>query len=172
LDPLSLIISADTAFDLILSRRYDEAIAQGQKTLKLDPNFYYAHYLLGWAYIEKGMYSQAIAECRRSIELNPEPWGKGLLAVALAKSGGRGEAMKLRDELRSEIARRYVASYFVAIADTALGERDEAFAALEKDFAERSTHFSWVPIDPLLDDLRADPRWVALMQRVESSKLD
>jgi eukaryotic-like serine/threonine-protein kinase len=172
LDPLSLIISADTAFDLILSRRYDEAIAQGQKTLKLDPNFYYAHYLLGWAYIEKGMYSQAIAECRRSIELNPEPWGKGLLAVALAKSGGRGEAMKLRDELKSEIARRYVASYFVAIADTALGERDEAFAALEKDFAERSTHFSWVPIDPLLDDLRADPRWVALMQRVESSKLD
>jgi eukaryotic-like serine/threonine-protein kinase len=172
LDPLSLIISADTAFDLILSRRYDEAIAQGQKTLKLDPNFYYVHYLLGWAYIQKGMYSQAVAECRRSIELNPEPWAKGLLTVALAKSGGRAEAMKLRDELKAEIARRYVASYFVAVADTALGEKDEALAALERDFAERSTHFSWVPIDPLFDDLRSDPRFVALMQRVESSKLD
>ena len=172
LDPLSLIISADTAFDLILLRRYDDAIAQAQKTLKLDPNFYYVHYLLGWAYIQKGMYGQAIAECRRSIELNPEPWGKGVLAVALAKSGGRAEAAKLRDELKSEIAGRYVASYFVAIADTALGEKDEAFAALEKDFAERSTHFSWVPIDPLFDDLRADPRWGALVQRVASSKLD
>jgi len=172
LDPLSLIISADTAFDLILLRRYDEAIAQGQKTLKLDPNFYYVHYLLGWAYIEKGLYSQAIAECRESLRLNPEPWGKGLLAVALAKSGARAEAMKLRDDLKGEIASRYVASYFVAIADTALGEKDEAFAALEKDFAERSTHFSWIPIDPLFDDLRADPRFKTLMQKVESSKLD
>jgi tetratricopeptide (TPR) repeat protein len=106
LDPLSLIISADAAFDLILSRRYDEAMAQAQKTLKLDPNFYYAHYLLGWAYLQKGMYGQAIAEARKSLELNPEPWGKGLLAVALAESGGRAEAMKLRDELKSEIARR------------------------------------------------------------------
>jgi hypothetical protein len=60
----------------------------------------------------------------------------------------------------------------VAIADTALGEKDEALTALEKDFAERSTPFSWIPIDPLFDDLRADPRWVALMQRVASSKLD
>jgi serine/threonine-protein kinase len=172
LDPLSLIISADAAFDLILLRRYDEAIAQGQKTLKLDPNFYYAHYLLGWAYLEKGMYPQSIAECRRSIELNPEPWGKGLLAVALAKSGGRAEAVKLRDELKSESAHRYVASYFVAIADTALDQKDDAFDNLEKDFAERATSFSWFPIDPLLDDLRGDPRWVALMQKAASSQLD
>jgi len=132
LDPLSLIISADTGFDLILLRRYDEAITQLQKTLKLEPNFYYAHYMLGWAYIQKGMYSQAIAECRESLKLNPEPWSKALLAVALARSGGRGEAMKLRDELKSEIARRYVASYFVAIADTALGEKDEAFGSRKR----------------------------------------
>jgi tetratricopeptide (TPR) repeat protein len=172
LDPLSLIISADTGFDLILLRRYDEAITQLQKTLKLEPNFYYAHYMLGWAYIQKGMYSQAIAECRESLKLNPEPWSKALLAVALARSGGRGEAMKLRDELKSEIARRYVASYFVAIADTAMNEKEGAFAALEKDFTERSGYISWMPIDPLLDDLRADPRWAALVQKVASSKID
>jgi len=172
LDPLSLIIGADTGFDLILLRRYDEAIAQAQKTLKLDPNFYRAHYLLGWAYIQKGMYSEATAECRRSIELNPEPWGKALLSVALAKSGGRDEAMKLRDELKSEIARRYVASFFVAIADTALGEKDEAFVALEKDFADRATSFGWIPVGPLFDDLRGDSRWAALVQKVASSKLD
>jgi tetratricopeptide (TPR) repeat protein len=159
LDPLSLIISADTGFDLILLRRYDEAITQLQKTLKLDPQFYYAHYMLGWAYLQKGMYSHAIAECRESLKLNPELWGKALLTAALARSGGRAEATKLRDELKSETAGRYVASYFVAIADTALGEKDKAFAALEKDFVERSTYFSFVPIDPLFDDLHTDPRW-------------
>jgi len=172
LDPLSLIISADTAFDLILSRRYDEAIAQAQKTLKLDPNFYYAHYLLGWGYLQKGMYAQAIAEARKSLELNPEPYGKTILIAALAKSGGRTEAIRLRDELKSEIGRRYIPSYYLAVADIALGEKDEAFAALEKDFAERSTSYSYIPVDPLFDDLRGDPRWVALMQKVASSKLD
>ena len=172
LDPLSLIISADTAFDLILSRRYDEALAQAQKTLKLDPNFYYGHYLLGWAYLQKGMYSLAIAEARKSLELNPEPYGKTILIAALAKSGGRTEATKLRDELKSEIGRRYIPSYYLAVADIALGEKDEAFAALEKDFAERSTSYSYIPVDPLFDDLRGDPRWAALMQKVESSKLD
>jgi tetratricopeptide (TPR) repeat protein len=174
LDPLSLIISADTGFDLILLRRYDEAITQLEKTVKLDPNFYYAHYMLGWAYIQKGMYSQAIAECRQSLKLNPEPWSKALLAVALARSGGRGEALKLRDELKSEIAGRYVASFYVAIADTALNEKDEAFAALEKDVAERSTYISWIPTNPLplFDDLHTDPRWAALVQKVASSKID
>ena len=50
--------------------------------------------------------------------------------------------MKLRDELKSEIAARYVASYFVAIADTALNEKEGAFAALEKDFARAiGAHF-------------------------------
>ena len=172
LDPLSLIISADTAFDLILSRRYEEAIAQGQRTLKLDPNFYYAHYLLGWAYYEKGMYPEAISECRKSLELNEEPYAKAILITALSKSGGRAEAIKLRDELKSESARHYVPNYFLAVADIALGERDEAFAALEKDFAQRSTSYSWIPFDPLFDDLRNDPRFKALMQKVESSKLD
>jgi serine/threonine-protein kinase len=174
LDPLSLIISADTGFGLILLRHYDEAITQLQKTLKLDPNFYYAHYMLGWAYIQKGMYSQAIAECRESLRLNPEPTSKAFLAVALARSGGRAEAMKLRDELKGEIARRYVPNYFVAIVDTALNEKDEAFAALEKDFAERSTFISWIPTNPLpfFDDLHTDPRWAALVEKIASSKID
>jgi serine/threonine protein kinase/tetratricopeptide (TPR) repeat protein len=172
LDPLSLIISADAAFDLILSRRYDEAIAQAQKTLKLDPNFYYAHYLLGWAYLQKGMYSPAIAEARKSLELNPEPYGKTILIAALAKSGGRTEALKLRDELKKEIGRRYIQSYYLAVADIALGEKDEALAALERDFADRATSYSYIPVDPLFDDLRADPRFVALMQKVASSKID
>lgn len=80
--------------------------------------------------------------------------------------------MKLRDELKSEIARRYVASYFVAIADTALNDKEGAFAALEKDLTERSGYISWMPIDPLFDDLHTDPRWTAVVQKVASSKLD
>lgn len=83
-----MIISADTGFNLLFARRYDEAIAQIQRTLALDPNFYCAHYLLGWAYNGKGMYREAIVEYRKSLELNPDPYAKSLLALALSKSGG------------------------------------------------------------------------------------
>jgi len=172
LDPLSAIISADTGFDLILARRYDEAIAQLQRTLLLDATFYYTHYLLGWAYYEKGMYQQAISECRKSLELNEEPYAKAILIVSLSKAGDRAEALKLRDELKREATRRYLPSYYLAVASIALGEKDEAFAALERDFADRSSSYSWVPVDPLLNDLRDDPRFAALLQKVAAAKLE
>jgi TolB-like protein/tRNA A-37 threonylcarbamoyl transferase component Bud32/Tfp pilus assembly protein PilF len=172
LDPLSLIISADTAYDLILLRRYDEAIAQVQRTLTLDPNFYYAHYQLASAYYQKGMYQEAISECRKALELNESPPGKALLIASLARSGGRAEALKLRDELKSESLRGYVPSYFLAVASIALGERDQAFTALEKDFVERSSLYSAFAVDPLLDDLRGDPRFADLTRRVASAKID
>jgi serine/threonine-protein kinase len=172
LDPLSVIISADTGYNLLFARRYDEAIAQCQRTLLLDPNFYYAHYLLGWAYYGKGMYREAIAAYRKSLELNLDPYAKSLLAVVLAKSGERAEAIKLRDELVGESTRRYLPGYHIAIANMGLGERDAAFAMLEKDFAERGPQSVSLAIDPILDDLRADPRFADLVRRIKLAKMD
>lgn len=171
LDPLSTIISADTAFDLMLMRRYDEAIAQAQRTLKIDPNFYYAHYLIGKAYNKKGMYKDAVASLRKSVELNPDPIAKATLAQSLVASGQRPEAMKLLDELKAESARRYIPGYFLAQVYMALGNNDSAIAALEKDFSDRCVYIQWMAVDPEWDGLRNDPRFTALVERVQSSKL-
>ena len=172
LDPLSTIISADTAFDLILLRRYDDAVAQAQHTLTIDPNFYYAHYILGMAYNLKGMHVEALAELRRAVELNPDPIAKAMLAQSLAKSGQRAEAIKLIDELKAEAGRRYIPGYFLARAYLAIGDRDTALAMIEKDVRERGTYMQWIAIDPELDALRGEPRFVALIEKVRSSKLD
>ena len=172
LDPLSVIISADQGYNLLFARRYDEAIVQGNKALALDPNFYYTHYLLGWAYYGKGMYREAISEYRKSLELNPDPYAKALLALALSKTGRRTEAIKLRDELIAESTRRYLPGYHIAIADIAVGEKDEALKWLERDFTERGPQCGTFAIDPLLDDLRADPRFGDLIHRIETSRID
>jgi TolB-like protein/lipoprotein NlpI len=172
LDPLSAIISADTGWDLFVSRRYDQAIEQAKRTLLIDPNFWYAHYIMGIAFDLKGMHSEAIQAFRKSVELNPDVITKGRLATALARAGERAEGQRLLNELMAESARRYVQGYYVATAQLALGDKDAALASLERDVRERGIYIQWLAINPEFDGLRGDPRFTALLEKLQSSKLD
>jgi hypothetical protein len=95
-----------------------------------------------------------------------------MLARSLAKSGRRAEAEKLVDEIISESAARYVPANAVALAFAALGEKDKAFVWLEKDVAARASRSAQYSVNPIWDDLRDDPRFEALVRKVEQSKLD
>ncbi|MGI9165589.1 MAG: hypothetical protein ACR2G5_04250, partial [Pyrinomonadaceae bacterium] len=108
LDPLSPIIATNLADMLVFARRYDEAIAQYKRILVRNPNFEYAHLALSRAYGSKGMYPEAIAEARTALELNIGSSTKGYLALWLARSGKRDEALKLLSELKQEATRDYV----------------------------------------------------------------
>ena len=166
LDPLSPVISADAGLVLVYARRYDEAITQTKRALSLDPNFFNALYTLGYAYDGKRLYAEAIAEYRKALALNDDPYAKAFLVRSLAKSGRRADALKLVEELKSESATRYVPNYCLAMAYTALGEKEEAFALLEKDIAEHSSFVSVLAVEPALDDLRDDPRFKAMLKRL------
>ena len=112
------------------------------------------------------MYRDAIAEYRKALELSDDPCTRAFLALSLAKSGQRGEAIKLRDQLNLESPHRYVSSYYFAILHIALGEKDEAFTWLEKDIAERSSWPVLYAVSPELDDLRDDPRFKDMLKRL------
>jgi adenylate cyclase len=172
LDPLSPIISTDQGANLTRARRLDEAIAQLNRTVTLDPNFYVARYALGTAYHAKGNYAEAVAEYRRALTLDDDPWVKALLARSLAKSGQRGEAVKILAELQAESEHRYVTSAGFALVFGALGEKDKAFVWLEKEVAERSPRTPLFSVNPLFDDLRDDPRFQDLLHRIELAKID
>src|SRR5437773_6635245 len=96
LDPLSLIISADSAELLVIAHSYDEVIEQSRKTIEMDPNFALAHNQLAQAYIQKEMYSEAISELEKAVRLSGgSPICTANLARAYAASGRRNEALKL-----------------------------------------------------------------------------
>jgi tetratricopeptide (TPR) repeat protein len=166
LDPLSPIIGTNLGDVLVHARRYDEAIAQYKRTLSLEPNFAYAHQALGWAYGFKGMYPEAIAETRKSFELNHDPQTQGYLGLWLAKSGGRDEAMKLLDQLKQESAQRYVPGGCFALIYIGLNEKEEALNWLEKEISNRSPGTVNYGISPDYDDLRSDPRFKAMLKRL------
>jgi len=168
LDPLSLIINAASAKILLYAGRDDLAIEQLRKTLEIDPNFAHAHHFLGYAYLRKGAFTEAIAEFHRAISLSPNlTQYKAGLGHAYARAGKSAEARKLLSELKEESKRRYVSWSDFAAIYAGLGEKDQAFACLEKAYEQRDTKLvTRGNLNPLLDPLRSDPRFQDLLRRI------
>jgi len=166
LDPLSLISNADLAWNYYLARKYDQAIDQGRSTLELDPKFFPAHRYLGLAYEQKAMYAEAVAELSKAADLsNGSAQMKATLAHAYAMAKNP-EARKILLELEEAAEQRYVSPYDIATIYAALGEKDQAFAWLEKAYEERSGWLAYLQVNPILDNLRPDPRFASLVRRI------
>jgi serine/threonine-protein kinase len=164
LEPFSLFIHANAAALLYGARRYDEAINQAKSVLETNPNFDHARSVLGVCYLQKGMHDQAIAEFQnRTI---PGTRGTGDLGRAYALSGRRTEALKEIDRLQQLSKQRYVAPLSFALIYASLGDKDNGLEWLEKAYEDRSTRLVWIKVDPSLDNLRSEPRFKAIIERM------
>jgi eukaryotic-like serine/threonine-protein kinase len=166
LDPVNPGINVDLSLPYFLARQYDQSIAQAQKAVKMFPSFFLPHMALGGALVEKGDFSAGIEELEKAKTMEPTPLVIGQLGYAYAKSGRKDEARKLLTELKELAKRRYVASFWIAMIYVGLDEKDEAFAWLEKAYQERSWWLVWIKMDPKVDSLRSDARFIDLMRRV------
>jgi tetratricopeptide (TPR) repeat protein len=100
LDPLSLIVGADLAEELLVALRYDEAIEQSRKTVSLDPFSGPAHFALGEVFAERRMFNDAITEFRKAVDLSPGSTAFVTnLAHAYALLGMKDEAGKILADL-------------------------------------------------------------------------
>ena len=171
LDPLSLVINADTSWIYFSARRYDEAEAQVRKTLEIGPQFFLAHYYLGEVLQFKGRLSEAIAEFQKAFELNNDPFSLAMLGQGYARNGQKDEAQRTLARLNEEAKSHYIAPYALALVQIALGDKDHAIEELERAYSEGETNYLFaIKVDPMLDNLRGDPRFEALVQKVVSKK--
>jgi TolB-like protein/Flp pilus assembly protein TadD len=171
LDPLSLVINADLGWVYFNARRYDEAEAQVRKTLEMDANFFLAHFYLGSVLKLKGRVAQAIPEFQKAFDLNHDLYALAMLGQAYGRNGQTQEARKVLAHLNEETKSRYVAPYALALALLGLGEKERALAELERAYQTHDTNYLFViKTDPLLDDLRGQPRFEALVQKVVGGK--
>ena len=170
LDPLSIVINADLGTALTSARRYEQAIEQLRKTVEMDPGFYYAHWTFGNALELKGRNEEAIAEYKKAIALNDDPLPRALLGHLYAKIGRTDEALEILKqlrELRESSKQRYVSPYNLALIHIGLGQKDEAIQLLEETYEDRNGYdLAFIKVEPLLDPLRGDPRFEALVQKV------
>ena len=165
LDPLSPLANFYFVWALISARRYDEAIEQSRQLLETFPA---AHYWMGLAYVGKGKYEEATAEFEKNLSLSKDDTltTRANLGYAYAASGKRAEAEKILAQIKELSRQQHASPYFVAIILAGLGEKDQAFASLEEAYTQHSRPIWGLKVNPVWNNLRSDPRFASLLQRV------
>jgi serine/threonine-protein kinase len=166
LDPLSLALNWYWGLTLINARQYDEAISQLRKTIQMDPNYHLAHSALGGAYLQKGMYPDALAEFQTANNLR----GSGDSVAGMAKVhralGNKVEAQKILNELKQTADKGETDPLQIARVYNALGDKDQAIEWLEKAYERRAFGMFFLKVDADFDNLRSDPRFTELLRRM------
>jgi TolB-like protein/Flp pilus assembly protein TadD len=166
LDPLSPIIGADVAQVLYFAGRDQEAIAQSRKTLQMSPSFAEARRILFLALLRTGHRAEAARELAAYVR-NPDGGPGGSVGYAYALLGQRAEAERTRAELSVRPRGRFIPPYDLAVIHAGLGERDRAFARLEEAVSTNDPESMLLPVDPRLATLRRDPRFAAVLLRMD-----
>ena len=162
IDPFSLIINRQYGVSLLFARHYDEAIAQLKNTIEMDANFAPAHSTLSLAYQLKGNYAESVERLAKYEELSGNQQSAALARESFARGGWQGFLRAMTGERQPSNWKPYKVATFHAV----LGEKDKAFAELNKSYQEHETILGLVKVDPRFDSLRADPRFAEVLRRI------
>ncbi|HYW74580.1 MAG TPA: tetratricopeptide repeat protein, partial [Pyrinomonadaceae bacterium] len=167
LDPFSPLLGANAAFAYLIKNDLNSAIEADKKVLELDPGFWIAHNDLGWAYLKQRRYEEANAEFQKAVD------SSGRASVTLGNqghcygvTGKKSEALAVAKELEERYSKQEAIGFFVATVYAGLGDKDQAFAWLEKDFQHRSGQLPFIVWWPNFDSMRSDPRFDDLVHRM------
>jgi TolB-like protein/Flp pilus assembly protein TadD len=167
LDPVSLPTNMIYASQLYFARQYDTAIEQCKECFELDPNFAIPYAIYGQALEQKGQWVEAIQAFERERELAPwSPLACAHLARVHAQMGAPETARHHLDNLLQLRTEKHVPSYFIALVYAALGDDDGALEWLLRADEERSNWILFSSVDPKIDTLRTDSRFVELLRKV------
>ncbi|MBI4720941.1 MAG: protein kinase [Chitinivibrionia bacterium] len=171
LDPLSLIIESDFGQVLYYARDIEGAVEHLKKTLEMDPDFVIAHQFLALAHAQKGMFGAALAAIGRANELagSRDTLVLSQLGTLHAFAGDHHKAVGLLENLNALSREKYVSPFWIALIHAGLGDSGGAFEWLEKAYNERDHWMETLKVLPILDALRADPRYAGLLQRMNLS---
>lgn len=167
LDPLSAIISVQVCNLQMLRGERGAAIEGCKKVLELDENFPRAHELLGWAYLKQGRAPEAMGELKKAVEASGRASQQlAYLGYAYGALNRRAEGEAILKELEQRHAQRRSPGMYLAPVCAGLGDKDRAFAWLERDFQTHSGGLVYITFFPIYDTLRDDPRYTDLLRRM------
>ncbi len=165
LDPNDLVIKANRAMIHYFARQPDQAIENLRKVLQDKPNFTTAHWGLGLAYEQKGLYDLALAEFQKAAE-GRGPNTLASLGHCYGVTGRTKEAREILTELIKRSEKEEVSDYQLALVHIGLGDSQAATEALEQAYREHATLLGYLKFDPRFDPLHGDQRFQDLITRL------
>jgi serine/threonine protein kinase/Tfp pilus assembly protein PilF len=132
LDPMSLVIIAETGGVYSDAGKLDEAVKECRRAIELEPNFPLAHYVLAGALLKQKKFDDAIRESQLAWQLGEDPRSLVRLGIAYHAANRTDDALKTLNELQSLRAKRFVPSYGIAMLEIALGKNADAVAHLKE----------------------------------------
>ena len=168
LDPVSPITSYVATAAYLANDRIDDAVIEGQRTLQLDPNYFYLDSVLAAAYREKGNFPEAIALYTKAQEATHLP--SSGLAITYTRMGRHIDAQNILVQLLQAREKRYVSAPLIAAVSVALGDKEGAFRELERAYVEHSGVLQWIAFLPEFRALRSDARFPQLLRRISPSQ--
>lgn len=169
LDPLSLFVNVDVGWVYYFSRDYDRALSNLLEAQRLDPNFPPTYWVLRQAYAVKGMEAESTQALRQMVVSaggGPSPELERILEI-LKKQGVVAAKQAWLAQKEKWSRGRYADAYEMAIVNLRAGKIRPALDWLEKGFEDRNFRMAFIQVDPLLDPLRAEPRFQELLQKMK-----
>jgi adenylate cyclase len=164
LEPLSLVQGANFAAVYIYARQNDKALEQAKKTYDMDPTLVTGQNWMCHSLDVNGRYPESLAISEKSFRTNGSLYAA--LSYAYARSGRRQDAETILKQWNEVKTTKSVSHYWQAITYAALGDKDTAFADLEKAYQDHDWFYQRIKVDPFLDPLRDDPRFDDLVKRL------
>jgi len=167
LEPTDVMANFHLVWHYWLARQPEPAIDQGWKTLELHPTAFWPGFFMGLAYEDHEQMDQAIAHFQNAVTMSGgKSFVRAALGHAYAVAGARDLAAEVLEQLEDQSVRQYTPAYDRAVIYAGLGDRDRAFEWLERAYVERSSWMSYLRVEPRLDALRSDSRFVTLLKKV------
>ncbi len=168
-DPLNLKFNDNLGQELVAGRQYDLAVEQFKKVIEMDPSFASVHSDLANAFLDSGKYDLWLQEQESGFNLAHQPEYVAIMkqvGKVYRQSGLKPALQEWAGQLKERSKNHYEDPAFIGFLYAQAGDKDEAFVWLEKGFKEKSDSMQYVKTAHLLDPVRSDPRYSALLKRM------
>ena len=166
LDPLSPQVLIDATMAPIFEKNFPAAKELARKAGELDPNYFFPVMLEGWADLEAGKFREAVPFLKKATTMGGPPFVTAYLAYAHGAAGDQGSAMAALEALKNMSKDGQVLPFNRALVYLGLGDHARALDNLERALAADSQMMAWLGRDAIFDALRSEPRFIALMKRL------
>ncbi len=164
-DPLNVAFNRNLGIIYIRSKQFDMGITILKRSIEMDPAFPAIHFHLGLAFMQKSMYEEALAEMQEE-KGYPKSIIDTYTGVVYALMGNKNKARLILSKYSETSSEEFVSPYGLAMLCFALDENDRGFQLLEEAYAERDIWMIYIKADALVDSVRGDPRFNAMLKRM------